>query len=152
MATGAWVAATPPVEEAVAALLALEAAFDADSLTELRALEMEDAAPPVALAPSEVRLATAEEAPASMEETRDEASLATELKPEATAEPSEDSTELMTDEAALTPGTADWIWLATEERTDSTWAEARPAPAIMAMVEKRMLMVWVVKDWWSWVE
>jgi hypothetical protein len=81
-----------------------------------------------------------------MEETRDEASLATELTPEATAEPIEDSTELMTDEAPLTPGTTDWTWLTTEERIDSTWAEARPAPAIMAMVEKRMLMVWVVKD------
>lgn len=142
MAMGAWVAATPPVEEAVAEALALDAAL----LTELIAAEMEEAALPVAPAPAEVRLATAEEAPASMEETRDEASLATELKPEATAEPSEDSTELRADEAPLTPGTADWTWLATEERIDSTWAEARPAPAIMAMVEKRMLMVGVVKD------
>jgi hypothetical protein len=76
-------------------------------LTELIAEEMEEAALPVALAPSEVRLATAEEAPASMEERRDEASLATELKPEEIAEPSEDSTELRADEAPLTPGMAD---------------------------------------------
>lgn len=67
-----------------------------------------------------------------------------ELAREETAEPTEDSTELMTDEAALPPGMADWTWLATEERRDSTWAEARPAPAIMAMVEKRMLKVWFV--------
>jgi len=104
MAMGAWVAATPPVEEAVAEALALDAAL----LTELIAAEMEEAALPVAPAPAEVRLATAEEAPASMEETRDEASLATELKPEATAEPTEDSMELRADEAPLTPGRADW--------------------------------------------
>lgn len=51
------------------------------------------------------------------------------------------------DEAPLAPGTAEETSLATEEAseemTDSTWAEARPAPAIMAMVEKRMLMVLV---------
>lgn len=134
------------MEEAVAEALALETAFDADSLMELTASEMEEAALPVALAPAEVRLPRAEEAPASMEEMRDEASLATELAPEAIAEPSEDSTELMTDEAPLAPGTADSTWLTTEEMRDSTWAEARPAPAIMTMVEKRMLMVWVVKD------
>ena len=33
---------------------------------------------------------------------------------------------------------------ATEEMKDWTWAEARPAPATRAMVEKRMLMdVWL---------
>jgi hypothetical protein len=107
MAMGAWVAATPPVE-AVAEALALDAALAAELLMELRAAEMEEAALPVAPAPAEVRLATAEEAPDSMEATRDEATLAAELKSEATAEPTEDSMELRADEAPLTPGRADW--------------------------------------------
>lgn len=55
-----------------------------------------------------------------------------------------------TEEAPLAPGRAEVTSLATEEateeRNDSTWAEARPAPAIMAMVEKRMLMWLVVWD------
>lgn len=120
--------------------VAEETAFEREDSREDLALASEEAAEPVAVEASELMLASAEEAPLSMEERAEEAAPSA----EETLEPSEDSMELRADEAPLAPGIAEVTWLAmeeaTEERRDSTWAEARPAPAIMAMVEKRIVM------------
>ncbi len=109
---------------------------------------MEERAEPVAVAASELKLAWTEESSLLMEATAEEAPPATEL---ATEESSEASEPVM-EERAEPPGTAverlPATEEATEERMDSIWAEARPAPAIMAMVEKRILIVcWLKLKW-----
>ena len=160
MAAGAAVATGAPAPEEAAEEAAEEADERAALAPELAAdwtllmrLDREAPAEPVAVATSEVKLASSEEAEASMEETADEASLATELATEETWEPSEDWMEERADETPLAPGRTEETWPAMEEAAeemrDSTWALATPATATRAMVEKRMLMVW----WcWFWVD
>jgi hypothetical protein len=150
MARGALVGAAMAVDSAW--LEAAEARELAADLAEERAeLALEPAAP-VAVEAALSRLETSEEASPTAEERADSAPLTAEPVAEARAESAAEVMDDRTDSGApateVTPA-------AREETMDWTWAEARPAPATRAMVEKRMLMdvfglvglVWLEK--WS---
>jgi hypothetical protein len=138
MATGALVGAAMAVDEAPEAM-----ELRAD-LAELAALLAAAPPDPVAVEATLSRLEATEEASLRTEETADSAPLAAEPVAEERAEPAaevmEERTEVISPAAEVAPPTMDVTSPATEERTDWTWAEARPAPATRAMVEKRMLM------------
>jgi hypothetical protein len=111
----------------------------ADSISERRE--------PVAVEASEARLLMAESAALSMEEAAEvmaePASLVRDAAPEVISEPMELAMEAMSEG---TPPTAEVSW----EMTESNWALATPAAmTAVAMVEKRILMVWV--GWFVWV-
>jgi hypothetical protein len=150
MARGALVGAAMAVDSAW--LEAAEARELAADLAEERAeLALEPAAP-VAVEAALSRLETSEEASPTAEERADSAPLTAEpvaeARAESAAEVMDDRTDSGAPAAEVTPPTR-------EETMDWTWAEARPAPATRAMVEKRMLMdvfwggclVWLEK--WS---
>jgi hypothetical protein len=95
----------------------------------------------VAVAASEPRLLMAESAALWMEEAAEvmaePASLVRDAAPEVISEPMELAMEAMSEGA---PPTAEVSW----EMRESTWALATPAAmTAVAMVEKRILMVWV---------
>lgn len=127
-----------PVPVALSAALAAELAADpSDWVIE----EISLAAEPVALAASEAMLLMAESAALWMEEAPEAAAeppaLVMEAAAEVISEPMDEAAEAMSEG---TPPTAEVIW----EMMESTWALATPAAmTAVAMVEKRMLMVWV---------
>jgi hypothetical protein len=124
------------------------AAFLAEEATELALAP----AAPVAEAAALSRLEASEEASLRAEERADSAPLTAEPVAEARAE---SAAEVMDDRTDSGAPAAEVMPAAMEETTEATWAEARPAPATRAMVEKRMLMdvfglvglVWLEK--WS---
>jgi hypothetical protein len=150
MARGALVGAAMAVDaEWLEAAEARElAAFLAEEATELALAP----AAPVAEAAALSRLEASEEASLRAEERADSAPLTAEPVAEARAE---SAAEVMDDRTDSGAPAAEVMPAAIEETTDATWAEARPAPATRAMVEKRMLMdvfglvglVWLEK--WS---
>jgi hypothetical protein len=135
MARGALVGAAMAVDSAW--LEAAEARELAAPLAE-EASELALApAAPVAEAAALSRLEASEEASLRAEERADSAPLTAEPVAEARAE---SAAEVMDDRTDSGAPAAEVTPAAREETMDWTWAEARPAPATRAMVEKRMLM------------